>query len=92
MPTYKFRDVRVGEVNEYIMKISELDAFKARNPHLEQYHTFDSLPGLGDSSRMSVPGIGQPDATFEREVIGRIKKIPGNVVKDRHKHKLPREW
>jgi len=42
---------------------------------------------------MSVPGIGQPDARFEREIIGRIKeKVPHNTVKAGHKTKMPREW
>jgi hypothetical protein len=42
---------------------------------------------------MSTPGIGQPDARFEREIIGRIKKsVPGNTLSRTHKTKMPREW
>ena len=92
MPTYEFKDNVTGEITEHQMKISELDVFKKNNPNLTQCHTFANLPGLGDGTRMDVPGIGRADSTFEKEIIGRIKKIPGNVVKDRHKHKTPREW
>ena len=92
MPTYLFKTIETGEVQEVKLKISELDAFKENNPHLEQYHTIETLPGFGDPMRMSVPGVGQADPVFEREIIDRIKKIPGNVVKDRHKHHGTREW
>jgi hypothetical protein len=48
---------------------------------------------MSDGARMSVPGIGQPDARFEREIIGRIKeKVPGNTLAQGHKTKMPREW
>jgi len=91
MPTYEFLNKETNEIEEYTMKISEYDSFKANNPHLERY--IDEAPILGDGMRMSVPGIGQPDARFEREIIGRIKeKVPQNTVKAGHKTKMPREW
>lgn len=39
MPTYEFRNKETGEVSEHIMRISELDAFKQANPHLEKIIT-----------------------------------------------------
>ena len=91
MPTYEFLNKETNEIEEHMMKISEYDNFKANNPHLERYIV--ESPVLGDGMRMSVPGIGQPDARFEREIIGRIKeKVPHNTVKHGHKTKMPREW
>ena len=39
MPTYNFRDIETGEVTEVMMRISELDEFKQKNPHLQQFLT-----------------------------------------------------
>jgi hypothetical protein len=90
---YTFLNKDTNEIEEHVMRLSEYDQFKENNPHLERHITFDSIPGLGDSMRMSVPGVGQPDARFEREIIGRIKKnVHGNTVRDGHKTKMPREW
>lgn len=91
MPTYAFLNKETDELEEHTMRISQYDEFKEQNPHLERY--IDEAPILGDGMRMSVPGIGQPDARFEREIIGRIKeKVPHNTVKHGHKTKMPREW
>jgi hypothetical protein len=93
MPTYQFLNKNTDEIEEHTMRIAELDPFKENNPHLERYFCAENLPQLGDGMRMSVPGIGQPDARFEREIIGRIKeKVPHNTVKHGHKTKMPREW
>lgn len=92
MPTYKFRNTETGEVTEHIMRIAELDKFKEDNPILERYFDVEGLAGLGDAHRMSVPGVGQPHAAFERGVIQRMKEtIPGNTLSG-HKTKSPREW
>jgi hypothetical protein len=92
MPTYDFMNKNTGEVEEHRMSYTVLDQFKLDNPHLEQHHTAANLPIFGDGMRMSVPGVGQPDARFEREIIGRIKeKVPGNTLAG-HKTKMPREW
>ena len=92
MPTYKFRNTETGEVTEHVMRIAELDNFKENNPKLERYFDMEGLAGLGDASRMSVPGVGQPHAAFEHGVIQRLKEsIPGNTMAG-HKTKLPREW
>jgi hypothetical protein len=91
MPYYKFRNKETDEITEIVMRISDLDAFKESNPQLESY--IDAVPMLGDGMRMSVPGIGQPVAAFEKGVIERIKQsVPGNTLGKNHKTKLPREW
>ena len=93
MPTYQFKNTTTDEIEEHRMSYTVLDEFKEQNPHLERYFCPENLPVFGDGIRMSVPGVGQPDARFEREVIGRIKeKVPGNTVKEGHKTKMPREW
>jgi hypothetical protein len=93
MPTYDFLNSTTNEVEEHRMSYTVLDEFIKNNPHLSRYHSPENLPIFGDGMRMSTPGIGQPDARFEREVIGRIKeKVPGNTVKEGHKTKMPREW
>jgi hypothetical protein len=89
---YTFLNNNTGEVEEHTMRMSELDQFKLDNPHLVRYFTPDSMPALGDATRMSVPGVGQPHAAFERGVIQRIKEtVPGNTLAG-HKTKMPREW
>jgi len=93
MPTYTFLNKETNEIEEHILSIKLLDEFKQLNPHLEVYHSSDTLPVFGDGLRMSVPGMGQPDARFEREIIGRIKQtVPGNTLARSHKTKMPREW
>ena len=75
------------------MSYKDLDTFLEDNPNLERYHSSEHLPVMSDGVRMSVPGIGQPDARFEREIIGRIKEsVPGNTLGKSHKTKMPREW
>jgi hypothetical protein len=93
MPIYTFKNKETNEVEEHSMSVKLLDEFKQLNPHLETYHSVDNLPAFGDGMRMSVPRAGQPDARFEREVIGRIReKVPGNTLSKTHKTKMPREW
>lgn len=92
MPSYDFLNKNTGQVEEHRMSYTVLDEFKANNPHLEQYHSPQNLPIMSDGSRMSVPGIGKPDSTFEKYVIQRMKDtIPGNTMGG-HKTKTPREW
>jgi len=90
---YTFRNTETDEITDVTMRLSEYDEYVKSNPHLERYFLVENFPGYGDAMRMSVPGVGQPDGRFEREIIGRIKeKVPGNTVKDFHKTKAPREW
>ena len=93
LPTYQFLNTQTNEIEEHRMSYTVLDEFKQNNPQLERYFSAENLPVFGDGIRMSVPGVGQPDARFEREIIGRIKeKVPNNTVKAGHKTKMPREW
>jgi hypothetical protein len=39
MPTYEFVNKQTGKVEEHVMRIAELDAFKESNPHLEKIIT-----------------------------------------------------
>ena len=90
---YTFRNTETDEITEVTMRLSEYDEYVKNNPHLERYYSIENFPGYGDSSRMSVPGIGKPDSTFEKYVINRIKEtVPGNTVKAGHKTKMPREF
>lgn len=90
---YPFYNTQTGQVEEHTMRLAEYDEFKVNNPHLERYFAPDGLAGLGDASRMSVPGIGQPHAAFESGVIQRIREtVPGNTLGKSHKHKMVREW
>ena len=92
MPAYEFLNDKTGQIEEHIMRIAELDQFKLDNPHLRRTFTPGNIAGLGDGSRMSVPGTGQAHMAFERGVIQRMKEtIPGNTMAG-HKTKLPREW
>lgn len=93
MPRYDFINKDTGEIKEYSMSMKELDQFKLDNPQLERYFDIGGLAGLGDGTRMSVPGAGTPVKAFEQGVIQRIKEtVPGNTLGRTHKTKLPREW
>ena len=92
MPTYDFLNTTTNEIEEHRMSYTVLDEFITNNPHLQRYHSAENLPVFGDGTRMSVPGIGQPHAAFEKGVIQRMKEtIPENTMAG-HKTKLPREW
>jgi hypothetical protein len=67
MPIYNFRNKETGEETTEMMKISELDEFKANNPHLQQYLT--GAPSLGDSVRL---GLRRHDQNFN-DVLKNIK-------------------
>ena len=93
MPSYDFINQQTGEIEEHRMSYTVLDEFIKNNPNLSRYHSAENLPVFGDGMRMSTPGIGKPDSTFEKYVINRIKEtVPGNTVKAGHKTKMPREF
>jgi len=93
VPTYTFINKETKEITEHKMLIAEYDDFKKNNPHLERYISFENLPVMSDGIRLSTPGTGQPDSTFEKYIIGRMKAtIPGNRLGISHKTKSPREW
>ena len=73
MPTYEFRNTTTGEIEEHIMRISQLDAFKEANPHLER--TITQAPAFaGDHITI------KKDTGF-KEVLQRIhEKTPGSQL------------
>jgi hypothetical protein len=92
MPTYQFKNSKTDEIEEHRMSYTVLDEFKTENPHLTIHISAENIPILGDATRMSIPGHGQPHAAFETGVIQRMKEtIPGNTMSG-HKTKAPREW
>ena len=93
MPTYQFKNINTNEIEEHFFSYKQLDDFKKNNPNLQIYHSPETAPGFGDGLRMSTPGVGKADSTFEKYVIGRMKKsIPGNNLNRSHKTKIPREF
>jgi len=76
MPTYNFRDIETGEETEVTMKISELDDFKEKNPHLQQFLT--GAPSLGDSMRL---GVRKTDGEFN-SLLKHIKKGNSKGISD----------
>jgi hypothetical protein len=93
MPTYTFVNTKTNEREEHRMSYTVLDQFKVDNPHLEQHIFAENFPVYSDGTRLSVPGMGKPDSTFEKYVIGRMKDQVGqNTIKAGHKTKAPREW
>lgn len=74
MPTYIFRDKNTGEQFEKLMKISELDSFRAENPHLE---TIIQAPMVCDPVRV---GARKTDSGF-KEVLQKIhERAPGSQL------------
>lgn len=78
MPTYEFKNVQSGEINEFFMKISELDEFKKNNPQLQQVHVGGAF-SIGDTVRM---GMRKPDASFR----SLLKHIHNRVGGNHHYH------
>jgi len=75
MPTYVFRNKETGEQFEKIMKISELDTFRAENPQLE---TVIQAVAFGDPTKLS--STRKFDSGF-KEVLQRIhEKTPGSQL------------
>jgi hypothetical protein len=67
MPTYTFKNKESGEMFDLVLKISQLDEFKADHEHLEQVIVPPPL----------VAGVNQkPDNGF-RDVLKSIKKASG---------------
>ena len=67
MPTYVFRNKETGEQFEKILKMSELDSFRAENPKLE---TVLQAVAFGDPVRL---GVRKKDSGF-KEVLQKIKE------------------
>lgn len=71
MANYTFYDTKKKKEFDINMPISELDAYKANNPHLEQ--RIKTAPAIADPTRL---GLKKPDAGF-RDVLKRVKKASG---------------
>ena len=75
MPTYVFRNKKTGEQFEQIMKISELDSFRAENPQLE---TVIQAVAFGDPTKLS--SSRKFDSGF-KEVLQKIhERSPGSEL------------
>lgn len=68
MAYYTFQNKETGKEQDFVMPISELDAFKANNPHLEQVL---SALGIADPTRVGV--TSKPDEGF-RDILRQVKK------------------
>ncbi|CAB5221078.1 hypothetical protein UFOVP247_79 [uncultured Caudovirales phage] len=71
MANYTFLNKETNEEFDIDMPISQLDTYKAENPHLEQ--RIKRAPAIADPSRL---GLKKPDAGF-RDVLKRVKKASG---------------
>ena len=73
MPTYEFINKQTGSIEEHVMRIAELDAFKEANPHLER--TITRAPAFaGDHITI------KKDTGF-KEVLQKIhEKTPGSEL------------
>lgn len=75
MANYTFLDTKTEKEFDIDMPISELDDYKAQNPHLEQI--ISRAPAIADPTRL---GLRKPDAGF-RDVLKRIKRASGRSNK-----------
>jgi hypothetical protein len=69
MPTYTFKHIESGEVEDYILRMSQLDEFKQANPELTQVIS-------GGQGLVRDSGTMKPDEGF-RDVLKSIKKASG---------------
>jgi hypothetical protein len=75
MPTYVFRNKETGEQFEKILKMSELDSFRAENPQLE---TVIQAVAFGDPTKLST--TRKFDSGF-KEVLQKIhERSPGSEL------------
>lgn len=75
MPTYVFRNIETGEQFEKILKMSELDSFRAENPQLE---TVIQAVAFGDPTKLT--SSRKFDSGF-KEVLQKIhERSPGSEL------------
>jgi hypothetical protein len=75
MPTYVFRNKETGEQFEQVMRMSELDPFRAENPHLE---TVIQAVAFGDPTKLTT--TRKFDSGF-KEVLQKIhERSPGSEL------------
>lgn len=68
MANYTFYNTKTNREEDLSMPISELDEFKAQNPHMQQI--IKTAPALADPTRL---GIKKPDSGF-RDVLKKVKR------------------
>lgn len=68
MANYTFINTKTNREEDLSMPISELDNFKAQNPHMQQI--IKTAPAIADPTRL---GVKKPDANF-RDVLKKVKK------------------
>ena len=68
MANYTFLNTKTKKEFDISMPISELDTYKANNPHLVQQ--FKIAPSIADPTRL---GLKKPDAGF-RDVLKKVKR------------------
>ena len=85
MPTYTFRHKETQEVIEEVLRMSELDPWKEAHPDYEQVH--ESVIAIGDPVRL---GITKPPSDFQKEIIGRVARMPGADISSRFG--IPKEY
>ena len=56
MPIYEYQDKNTGEVISKMIKLADVDQFKADNPHLERYYSRAPLTISGTKSAMQMAG------------------------------------
>lgn len=69
MPTYTFKHIETGDVEDYVIRMSQLDEFKKDNPELTQVIS-------GGQGLVRDSGNMKPDEGF-RDVLKSIKKASG---------------
>ena len=75
MPTYVFRNKQTGEQFDKILKMSELDSFRAENPQLE---TVIQAVAFGDPTKLT--SSRKFDSGF-KEVLQKIhERSPGSEL------------
>lgn len=56
MPIYEFRNTKTDEVHTEMLKISQLDEYKAKNPDIKQIHTRAPTTISGTKSASQLAG------------------------------------
>jgi hypothetical protein len=76
MPTYSFKHKETGDITIRIMKMSELDEYKASNPELETYIESSMVV-----KSLNIKGILSGNNTGFKEVLQRIhERTPGSCL------------
>jgi hypothetical protein len=72
---YAFKVIETGEIVRHEMKMSEYDAFKKNNPHLERYHEFVPMK--------FTDGDAAGDSGFKSKMDGGFQEVLSKIA-DHH--------